>query len=129
MNPAGTHPPDEDFCRTKLRGLRHVIALAEQEHGAAPVPWGNVLARVKDLADEALARPRSNGATIDALERDNAELRGKLVDIEMLEHERRMALQAAEVAERRARAAEATLEGSGMERAYRWVADLLGKRK
>lgn len=74
--------PDNDYYRRQLRSMVVMIEKAQDEGRLT-----TDLAALKVIAKECLARPRSNDAAIDRLEREVGDLRTKLIDMDVLRTE------------------------------------------
>lgn len=95
--------PEVDYYRRKLRQLR---AWLEELDQAGPEDLGRALmsshSKIRQGVIDLLDRPRSNGPAIDRLERELGELRGKLIDFDIMRKELAAAKEAAQLWQRRA---------------------------
>ena len=69
---------DEGRCRTALRQITYRVGDFKFNH--SPEHMRQLLVEIRFLAEEVLSAPRSNGAAIDALEKELGQLRGELLD-------------------------------------------------
>lgn len=78
--------PEADYFRRTMRTIRHWLDELDLS-GASQEVRDKTLNDIRLRTVEALNRPRSNGKAIDRLERELAELRGKIIDFDIVAQE------------------------------------------